>query len=121
MNELIASKIKDVRTELGFSCEYVAGKLGISKGAYSNMENGKIEITIPRLELVSKIFEIPIETLIPIKKAVTQISNGSGYNVAQEGPCNIINQNNYPIDEIEKMKTALSNLEKIFTKENDCS
>lgn len=111
LNNLIASNIKDVRLENGFSCEFVANQLGISKGAYSNMENGKVEITVARLENVAAIFNVPMEKLIPLKKAITQISNGSGYNVSQEGPCNIINQNNFPMDEIGKIKEAIIKIE----------
>jgi DNA-binding XRE family transcriptional regulator len=116
LNDLIASNIKDIRLENGFSCEYVANQLGITKGAYSNMENGKVEITIARLENVATILNVPMEKLIPLKKAITQISNGSGYNVSQEGPCNIINQHNFPMDEIAKIKDAISNIENAIHK-----
>lgn len=112
MNELIASKIKETRVELGYSCEYMANKLGISKGAYSNMENGKIEISITRLELLSKAFQIPIETFLPNNNSVTQISNGSGNNI------NVIHQNILPLDEIEKIKDALRNLETLYFNRN---
>ncbi|MEZ4910570.1 MAG: helix-turn-helix transcriptional regulator [Saprospiraceae bacterium] len=38
MNDLVASKIKDFRKGKGFTSEYVADKLGVSKGSYSNLE-----------------------------------------------------------------------------------
>ena len=115
LNDLVASKIKDYRVSLGLSCEFVANQIGISKGAYSNMENGKVEISITRLEIISKTFNVPLESFIPTKGVVTQISNGSGHNVSQEGPCNIVTQNNFPQEEFHFMKNSLIKIEKTLT------
>ncbi|MBK8623155.1 MAG: helix-turn-helix transcriptional regulator [Saprospiraceae bacterium] len=115
LNELAASKIEDYRVSLGLNCEFVANQIGISKGAYRNMVNGKVEISIARLELISKSFNNPLESFIPTKGGVTQISNGSGHNVSQEGPCNIVTQNNFPQEEFHFMKNSLIKIEKTLS------
>lgn len=81
INKLTATKIKDVRNSLGLSMEKVAEELGLAKGNYSRMENGHVEITINRIEALAKIFNVPINALIPIPNSSTiQINNGENQN-----------------------------------------
>lgn len=77
INDLTANKIKEIRNTVGFSAEAVANELGISKAAYSQLENGKTEITISKIEMLAKIFQVSMETIIPnISQNFTQISHG---------------------------------------------
>jgi DNA-binding XRE family transcriptional regulator len=66
LNDIVTSKMKDNRKHVGFTSEAVAELLGISNGAYSNLENGKVEITMAKLELLSKIFCRPMESFLPL-------------------------------------------------------
>lgn len=112
MNDIVASKIKDFRKGKGFTSEYVADKLGVSKGSYSNLENGKIEITITKLELISKVFNHPIENFLPTGQTVNQISHGTGSNIGK-----IDTQNNYSESNLmEVMRETISKLDYFISK-----
>ncbi len=80
LNELTAAKIKELRHNLGYTAEAMAKDLGISKTAYSQMENGHIEITLSRVELIAQFLNIPITDIIPVSNSNHQVSNGSGDN-----------------------------------------
>lgn len=82
LNELTAAKIKELRKELGISAEAMATDLGMSKTAFSQLENGKVDITLKRVEAISKVYNFPVAAIIPSLNTVTQISNGSGANVS---------------------------------------
>jgi transcriptional regulator with XRE-family HTH domain len=78
INELTASKIKELRKKAGISAEAVAADIAISKTAYSQLENGKVEITLTRLESLSKVLKMPIGAFLPISSGsqTIQIANG---------------------------------------------
>jgi transcriptional regulator with XRE-family HTH domain len=93
INELTAIKIKELRRSIGFSAESVASDLGISKTALSQLENGKVEITLTRLESLSKVFNIPLENFLPSGNGTQtiQITHGENSPYVQH-----INNNNDP-------------------------
>ncbi|MGG7665309.1 helix-turn-helix domain-containing protein [Dyadobacter sp. BHUBP1] len=65
----IGDNIRLVRNRLGYSQEYVAGRLGISKQRYRQLENEEQDsITMGRLSEIAAILETDIETLISLHK-----------------------------------------------------
>jgi transcriptional regulator with XRE-family HTH domain len=60
----IANNIKKVREFKDLTQEYVAQQLNISQVAYSKMERGETEISMSKLEQISKIFEVSITDLV---------------------------------------------------------
>ncbi|GGH35542.1 helix-turn-helix domain-containing protein [Dyadobacter endophyticus] len=65
----IGENIRLVRNRLGYSQEYVAGRLGISKQRYRQLENEEQDsITMGRLSEIAFILETDIETLICLHK-----------------------------------------------------
>ena len=60
INRIIGFKIKELRLQKGIKAEIMAHSLGISKGAFSFLENGKTEITISRLILLSDLLNCEI-------------------------------------------------------------
>jgi transcriptional regulator with XRE-family HTH domain len=57
-------KIKQVRELKNFTQEYVASQLGLTTRAYSKIESGETQLTINRLNEISKILEVdPVEVL----------------------------------------------------------
>lgn len=80
INDLTASKIKEMRRKLGFTAESVAQDLGISKTAYSQLENGHVEITLTKIEAIAHLWAISLSELIPGVNSSHQVSNGSGDN-----------------------------------------
>ena len=57
-------KLKQIRELKNFTQEYVAGKLNLSTRAYSKIETGETQLTINRLNEISKVLGIePLEIL----------------------------------------------------------
>ncbi len=78
INTLTAIKIKEMRNTMGLTSEFVAQQLGIAPSNYSDLENGKRAISIEKLDKLSKIFEVPFNSLIPSSdgQATININNG---------------------------------------------
>ena len=57
-------KIKQIRELKNFTQEHVATQLGLTTRAYSKIESGETQLTINRLNEISRILEVdPIEVL----------------------------------------------------------
>lgn len=68
---------KELRKNLGFKVEAVAKDLGISKTAYSQLENGHVEITLNKIEAIANIYKVTIAELVPSIGTNYYASNGS--------------------------------------------
>ena len=51
----MGSRIKEARIQKGFTQEYLAKKIGVTKSAIANYEN---EISTPKIELLYKLFDV---------------------------------------------------------------
>ncbi|MCB9309918.1 MAG: helix-turn-helix transcriptional regulator [Lewinellaceae bacterium] len=76
-NQLIAIRIKEERMRHNLSQQVIADHLGMDISNYSRLENGKVEITIAKLEAIAEFFKIPITVLIPHRSDNITIYNGS--------------------------------------------
>jgi transcriptional regulator with XRE-family HTH domain len=64
INKIAAVRIKELRISQGITAKSVASELDIAISNYSKLENGKVEITLSKLQSLSKIFKIPLVDLI---------------------------------------------------------
>ncbi len=55
--EKVLVKLKEARKEKGLSQENMAIELGISQGAYTNIENNESKLTVERLLQIAQILE----------------------------------------------------------------
>jgi transcriptional regulator with XRE-family HTH domain len=86
-------KIKQLRELKNFTQEYIAQQLDLSTRAYSKIESGETQLTINRLNEISKILEIdPFEIL---RFDHNNIFN----NCSQEGNYNTIGTTTFQIPE----------------------
>ena len=77
-NQLTAYRIKEERLRLNYSQQAVADYLSMDISNYSRLENGKLEITISKLEAIAEFFKIPIVNLLPSNLLSTvNINNGT--------------------------------------------
>lgn len=76
-NQLTAIRIKEERLRLNYSQQALADHLGMDISNYSRLENGKIEITIGKLEAIAEFFKVPIIFFIPNQTSNITINNGS--------------------------------------------
>jgi transcriptional regulator with XRE-family HTH domain len=97
-------KLKQLRELKNLTQEHIATQLGLSTRAYSKIESGETQLTITRLNEISKILEIdPIEVLGFDHQ---QIFN----NCSQEGNIGI-NHINIPEKLIEQYEKRIQQLE----------
>ncbi|MFO0359945.1 MAG: helix-turn-helix domain-containing protein [Flavobacteriales bacterium] len=51
-------RIRSIRTELGYSQEFVASQIGISQNAYSRIELGLAKLSIERMLKIADVLKI---------------------------------------------------------------
>lgn len=66
----LAKKIKTIREKIGFSQEDLAKKLGVSRVAISQIENGKRKLKAEEILKLSKIFNISTDALLEDKEDI---------------------------------------------------
>lgn len=71
MMKTIAEKIRLLRLEKGFSQENVADMLGISTTAYGDIERGKTDLTLSRLQSIAHVFSTSLGHLMGEDDAIT--------------------------------------------------
>ncbi len=60
MAKKLSKKIKELRKEQGFSQEYIAQKLGLSRPTYMQIEKGERELTVPEAKQLADIFGLQL-------------------------------------------------------------
>ncbi|MBB3839147.1 transcriptional regulator with XRE-family HTH domain [Runella defluvii] len=71
MMKTIAEKIRLLRLEKGFSQENVADMLGISTTAYGDIERGKTDLTLSRLQSIAHVFSTSLRHLMGEEDVIT--------------------------------------------------
>lgn len=72
----VHEKIRQLRLERGYSQEVMAEELRISTTAYGDMERGKTELTLIRLEQVLGVLGMPIELFFnPLSRDTIHLEN----------------------------------------------
>lgn len=66
----LSEKIKKIRKELHYSQERLAEKLGITRMAISQIENGERKVSAEEITKLSKVFNVPIDVLLDLNKGV---------------------------------------------------
>jgi len=69
------NKLRLLRLEKGLSQESIAFELGVSQKSYSNIENGKTELTFNKIIQLANVLEIDPCMICPINK---KCKNNSG-------------------------------------------
>lgn len=73
MTENLSKKIKQLRKKNGFSQEYMADKLKMSRPTYMQIEKGGRELTISEAEKVASIFSMTLKNLLNGDKKEVQV------------------------------------------------
>jgi DNA-binding XRE family transcriptional regulator len=69
------SKVRKLRQKYGYTQDYMAEKMGLkSKNAYSLKERGERKFSLEEANIVSLIFELPIEQIF-FESEVTKMFN----------------------------------------------
>ena len=75
MNTKLLNNIEKARSMRGYSQEQVARALGISRPTYSNVENGKKELTISQAKALSSILNIGLDDIFGATDSLSVFSN----------------------------------------------
>lgn len=65
---LLPEQIRLKRLQKGLSQENMADLLGMSTTAYGDIERGRTELTLPRLEKIAGVLEYPVTELLGIRQ-----------------------------------------------------
>ncbi|MFB9076231.1 helix-turn-helix domain-containing protein [Flavobacterium procerum] len=65
----IGNKIKSIRELKNYTQQYVAGRLEMTQAGYSKIEKGTASLSIEKLEQLSVILELPIESIIKFERS----------------------------------------------------
>ncbi len=79
INKLTGAKIKELRTEMGIEAKFISLETGIDKSTLSKIENGKMDITLTKLEQIAKVLQVPITNLLN-NSASIQINRDNSNN-----------------------------------------
>lgn len=66
-------QLKDLREQRGFSQEYIADKLGISRPTYIQIEKGERELDVSEAKILAKIFDMSLADFITGKEDIRPI------------------------------------------------
>ncbi len=80
-NQLVASKLKEMREISQVSLEGAAELLHEHKSTLSKLENGKMNVNVEHLQAYSQLLKMPVISFLPEGSAIVQISNGDGHNI----------------------------------------
>ena len=72
----LGSNLKRLRETLGYSQDYVANKLGMSRQRYAHYENDLREPTLEILKNISSFYKVSIDELLS--------NDASGFNVKED-------------------------------------
>ncbi len=112
INQLVALRIKEIRTNQGITCQAMADDLGITIGSYSAIENGKVQITLERLHHIGQILKMPTIAFLPegALNYTLNVSHG-------ERAINASTYNNYQDKEMaDAFRSAMQLLHKVESK-----
>ncbi|WP_299707381.1 helix-turn-helix transcriptional regulator [uncultured Pontibacter sp.] len=71
---MIGSTVRCIRSQKGYSQEYMAFQLNISQNAYSKLERGETEITVRRIYQIADVLEVSVYELLPQSVASSSIN-----------------------------------------------
>lgn len=72
MTSNLSEKIRQIRLQKGLSQENMADMLGLSTTAYGDIERGRTELSVSRLENVAKLLDVPLPELLGIDVSMSE-------------------------------------------------
>ncbi|KAA6440676.1 helix-turn-helix transcriptional regulator [Dyadobacter flavalbus] len=65
----LSEKIRQIRLQKGLSQENMADMLGLSTTAYGDLERGRTELSVSRLENIARLLDVPLAGLLGLESA----------------------------------------------------
>jgi len=120
LNEHLSTRLRTLRAERNWSQENVAQMLKLSLGGYSNIENGKTDVSLSKLETLASIFGLSVSELLDFGQTVYNIradnNNGVIHNSGTFTKCveseNVNKAFQYLADYLKGLENRIQGLEK---------
>jgi transcriptional regulator with XRE-family HTH domain len=114
--EKLGNKIKNLRENLGLSQEQLSSKININRVSLSQIETGQREVSAEEVSKFSKIFNIPTDVLLGLRREITVVLEKSKKEAPKKKQELRIS---VPQENIEKFKEVLLYvLDKVGSKSN---
>jgi transcriptional regulator with XRE-family HTH domain len=65
----LSERIRQIRLQKGLSQENMADMLGLSTTAYGDLERGRTELSVSRLENIARLLDVPLPELLGLESA----------------------------------------------------
>ncbi|GGC09169.1 helix-turn-helix domain-containing protein [Dyadobacter sediminis] len=65
----LSERIRQIRLQKGLSQENMADMLGLSTTAYGDLERGRTELSVSRLENIARLLDVPLSGLLGLESA----------------------------------------------------
>lgn len=65
----LSERIRQIRLKKGLSQENMADMLGLSTTAYGDLERGRTELSVSRLENIARLLDVPLAELLGLESA----------------------------------------------------
>ena len=82
-NEIVRNNIKYYRITKGFTQEKISELLGINEKSYSNLETGRYNISLDRLDEISNILELEPYILLKERHTEDEVPNRLDFYINQ--------------------------------------
>lgn len=114
---IVAQHIKELRLQKNYSQSYISDELEISQKTYSNIENGKSNLTIKQLHQLAKIYKIELSVFI---QKIYKTDSSTIKTIKEEHP-NMLSKDiyhgineNLPFELIQQLKGRINDLNKLL-------
>lgn len=78
MNEILGSRIKEIRSAKKITQEQIADKIGISRQKYARIENGVNSITLDILSKIAKVLDVGVGDITRVLDETPAIAYRAG-------------------------------------------
>lgn len=105
----VLEKIKTIRSDKGYSHEYMGHMLGMSQTAYTKIEKGTTKLSLEKLYKIAEILEAPIVDILDINpnNIYNQTNNHDNTTlIAHQEIQNLYEENKGQVEKIELLYEA---------------
>lgn len=109
----IGLSLRLLRESMNYTQSFVAGRLGVATNTYSLMEKGLAQLTLDRIEILSKLYNVSPSDMISMEAAIANgsLSTVSEHEGQQERTSPASNEQVIAyLDQIEEHMAALKEL-----------
>ena len=105
--------IKTIRELKNLTQTYVASQLNMSVPNYSNIETGKTDVTLTRLQQIAKVFQIDYRQILNLNPSQLLNEDAKSYGHLSQGEFRdeLINQLKIKDDQINRLLAIVEKLE----------